>query len=133
MNFYKYQNKLMSICEKMPFKCTECYQTFLAQADLQCHLYEHHRVQRELSTPSRDTKDCVKQEPKNVCGVDGDDQKHNDDNPTEKLIKAEDQNEVNVKTENGEKDDEDEELIDVGVNNRNCEKLCDERVDDTCE
>lgn len=120
----------MSICEKMPFKCTECYQSFLAQADLQCHVYEHHRAQRELPTPCRDTKDCVKHEPTTVCGVNGDEEQ-DDENLAEKSIKSEDANGVNVKTENREKDDEDEELIDVGVNNRNCDKLCDEDIDDT--
>ncbi|VVC33280.1 Zinc finger C2H2-type,Zinc finger, RING/FYVE/PHD-type [Cinara cedri] len=128
MNFYKYQNKLMSICDKIPFKCTECYQSFLTQTDLQCHMYEHHhQMQRESSSVS-ENKEGVKQEEIVACiePVNGDVAKDNevdDAGDSEKPIKVENQHEqVTIKTEKHEKehhdDDDDEELIDVGVNNR---------------
>lgn len=120
MNFYKYQNKLMSICDKLSFKCAECYQSFLTQADLQCHVYDHHRQQKDVPPTGPETKE-VKQE-MSGCVVNG-----NADETrllegcerTENPIKEEeDGDEVSVKTERREGDDEDEEMIDVGVNNR---------------
>lgn len=119
MNFYKYQNKLMSICEKLSFKCTECYQSFLTQADLQCHVYDHHRQQTDAPPAGSETMD-VKQE-MSGCAVNGNAEKRTLDGceRTENPIKVEeDGDEVSVKTENRERDDEDEEMIDVVENNR---------------
>lgn len=126
MNFYKYQNKLISICEKITFKCTECYQSFLTQADLQCHVYEHHHQVLRDSSSAPESKEGVKQEKVTAvaCGepLNGDVTTNNDGGDAEKPIKMENQEkQVNVKTEKLEKDehdDDDEELIDVGVNNR---------------
>lgn len=127
MNFYKYQNKLMSICDKNTFKCTECYLSFSTQTDLQCHVYEHHhQVSREPSSLALESKEGVKQEKVAAgCGepTNGGDAAKDDGTGAEKPIKAESQDErVNVKTEKHEReeddDDDDEELIDVGVNNR---------------
>lgn len=109
----------MSICEKMSFKCTECYQSFLTQTDLQCHVYDHHQ-QRE-SAVAIQGKD-VKQEEATI-EVNGN--AESDDKETEKSIKLEKQDEVNVKMEH-EKDDDDEELIDVGENNRSDERSVEE-------
>lgn len=124
MNFYKYQNKLMSICEKMPFKCTECFQSFLTPTDLQCHVYDRHQQLRDAPGP-----EC-KQEEEMACETNGT-AAEKDDGETEKPIKEEKQDDVNVKMErNDEKDvDEDEELIDVGVNNRTDEKTRADLVD----
>lgn len=120
MNFYKYQNKLMSICDKLSFKCVECYQSFLTQADLQCHVYDHHRQQKDAPPTGPETKD-VKQE-MSGCAVDGnaDESRILDGcERAENPIKEEkDGDEVSVKTERRERDDEEEEMIDVGVNNR---------------
>lgn len=134
MNFYKYQNKLMSICEKNTFKCTECYRSFSTPTDLQCHVYEHqHQTSREPSSSVPESKECVKQE--NVtagCGEPADGEGAAEDDggtDAEKPIKVESHDgRVNVKTEkpeseerdDGENEEEDgeEELIDVGVNNR---------------
>lgn len=151
MNFYKYQNKLMSICEKMSFKCAECYQSFLTQADLQCHVYDRHQQRDAVAGPSPEVKD-VKQEEATGGDVNGGVADQDGDEEPEKPIKEESlQDEVNVKTEHHEKDDgedhevdnvcadnvggddendedEDEELIDVGVNNRGDEKP---RTDDS--
>lgn len=146
MNFYKYQNKLMSVCENMSFKCAECYQSFLTQSDLQCHMYDRHQ-QKHATTEVKDVKqeEMTGGDEVNVGG--GADKAG--EKGIEKPIKKESlQDEVNVKTEHLEKDDgderqvnndcgtnvensgeddnededEDEELIDVGVNNRVDEK-----------
>lgn len=119
MNFYKYQNKLMSICEKLSFKCAECYQSFLTQADLQCHVYDHHRQQKDAPPTGQETKN-VKQEISG-CAVNGnaDETRPLDGcERAENPIKVEDEDEVSVKTERREREDEDEEMIDVGENNR---------------
>jgi len=138
MNFYKYQNKLMSMCEKMSFKCTECYQSFLTQADLQCHVYDRHHQPRDTLGLECKQQD-VKREEKTTCETNGavkNDER--DGGETEKsIVKTEKQDEVNVKKERrDEKDDdnheEDEELIDVGVNNhRDNEKSLVEIKSDT--
>lgn len=119
MNFYKYQNKLMSICEKLSFKCSECYQSFLTQADLQCHVYDHHRQPKDAPPTGPETEN-VKQE-MSGCAVNGsaDETRPLDGcERAENPIKVEDGDEVSVKTERRERDDEDEEMIDVGENNR---------------
>ncbi|XP_025425447.1 zinc finger protein 423 isoform X2 [Sipha flava] len=146
MNFYKYQNKLMSVCESMSFKCAECYQSFLTQSDLQCHVYDRHQ-QKDATTEVKDVKleETTGGDEVNGGSVGGVDKAGG--KVVEKPIKKESvQDEVNVKTEHLEKDDgdeheinndsvtsvknagedddedEDEELIDVGENNRVDEK-----------
>lgn len=109
----------MSICEKMSFKCTECYQSFLTQADLQCHVYDHHQQRDPPSVAITAENKDVKQE-EIAVEVNGNAEKE-DDKTEKSMIKLEKQDEVDVKVER-EKDDEDEELIDVGENNRNDEK-----------
>ncbi|XP_050055632.1 zinc finger protein 423 isoform X1 [Aphis gossypii] len=120
MNFYKYQNKLMSICEKLSFKCAECYQSFLTQTDLQCHVYDHHRQPQTDAPPAGSETMDVKQE-MSGCAVNGNAEKRPLDGceRTENPIKVEeDGDEVSVKTEHRERDDDDEEMIDVVENNR---------------
>lgn len=102
----------------MSFKCTECYQSFLTQADLQCHVYDHHQQRDPPSVAITAENKDVKQE-EIAVEVNGNAEK--EDDKTEQSIKLEKQDEVDVKVER-EKDDEDEELIDVGENNRNDEK-----------
>lgn len=115
------------MCEKSPFKCAECYQNFGSQADLQCHVYDQHRAQRTHrdaapASPERCRHD-VKLE--DATASDGGDEASRD-RPVA-AIKAEGERDdgegldgaVNVKTERRDGDgDEEEELIDVGVNNR---------------
>jgi len=83
-------------------------------------VYDHHRQQKDVPPTGPETKE-VKQE-MSGCVVNG-----NADETrllegcerTENPIKEEeDGDEVSVKTERREGDDEDEEMIDVGVNNR---------------
>lgn len=124
----------MSICEKMSFKCTECYQCFLTQADLQCHVYDHHRQREGPVTTGPETNDVVKQEDVTTCvetNGNGKTETVAGEETCEKpTIKVEKHDETDVKTEIHDKDDgeddedgnDDEELIDVGVNNRTDEK-----------
>jgi len=107
----------MSICEKLSFKCVECYQSFLTQADLQCHVYDHHRQQKDATPAGPETKD-VKQE-MNVANGNAEPRSLDGCERSENPIKVEEKgDEVSVKTERRERDDDDEEMIDVGVNNR---------------
>ncbi|XP_050547699.1 zinc finger protein 423 homolog isoform X2 [Daktulosphaira vitifoliae] len=125
MNFYKYQNKFMSICEKM-FKCTECYQSFMTQIDLQCHMYDHHKRELPIVSASEPING-VKRENIKTKNSDEIDKGEKD---TETSIKLENHDEINVKTENekNDEDDDEEELIDVEINNRETNEI--DSIDD---
>lgn len=159
MNFYKYQNKLMSICENamMSFKCPECYQSFPTQADLRCHVHDRHQRRDPAPRPPPPPEITdVKQEEEGTAGSDADKDDGGAEDTTKPIKKESPQDEVNVKTEHQEKDDgddepevdndggmsienvdkdnnedEDEEVIDVGVNNRGDEKPL--RADDDAD
>lgn len=112
MNFYKYQNKLLSACERPPFKCADCHQNFVSPADLQCHVYDMHRlpsdggavgdVKREDEEQAEDS-DRGRVAVAVECGLDG-----------KTRVKTERRD--NDDGDGDDDDDDDEELIDVGVN-----------------